>query len=292
MILALLPASALAEGESTTTQHVTATVKHAFDNSGAETGQITAQIEAYLTDTDDQSRTVKPCDIIFLIEQSTFMNTPTDTTQYGKERADILNSMESLLQNLPPPTTGGEHRVAIAGFGRINNSGSSDSYIESQHPGARLTPDQNPSLNTGYYTCNTNGTDKSPDFHSQSGWTEWDRITDHNDTTLPEMPTGYLSNESYDNVFMSIDKAKDVIDVDNMVSWHAGASRMDAGLQITEQLAKIAQAHKADGKDRNLIIFVAASSLPYQNSAGFQLLRSEAAQAAAQELKNNYMMLK
>ena len=103
MILALLPASALAEGESTTTQHVTATVKHAFDSSGAETGQITAQIEAYLTDTKNQSHTVKPCDIIFLIEQSTFMNTPTDTTQYGKERADILNSMESLLQNLPTP---------------------------------------------------------------------------------------------------------------------------------------------------------------------------------------------
>ena len=289
MILALLPASALAEGESTTKphipeQHVTATVKHAFDSSGAETGQITAQIEAYLTDANNQSHTVKPCDIIFLIEQSTFMNTPTDTTQYGKERADILNSMESLLQNLPTPTTGGEHRVAIAGFGRINNSGTSDSYIESQHPGTQLSATQNPSLNTGYYTCENN----APDFHSQSGWTEWDKITDHNDTTLPEMPTGYLSNESYDNVFMSIDKAKDVIDVDNMVSWHAGASRMDAGLQITEQLAKIAQAHKADGKDRNLIIFVAASSLPYQNSAGFQLLRSEAAQAAAQELKNNY----
>lgn len=284
MILALLPASALAEGESTTTPYVTATVKHALDSSGAETGQITAQIEAYLTDTKNQSHTVKPCDIIFLIEQSTFMNTPTDTTQYGKERADILNSMESLLQNLPTPTTGGEHRVAIAGFGRINNSGTSDSYIESQHPGTQLSATQNPSLNTGYYTCENN----APDFHSQSGWTEWDKITDHNDTTLPEMPTGYLSNESYDNVFMSIDKAKDVIDVDNMVSWHAGASRMDAGLQITEQLAKIAQAHKADGKDRNLIIFVAASSLPYQNSAGFQLLRSEAAQAAAQELKNNY----
>lgn len=284
MILALLPASALAEGESTTTPYITATVKHALDSGGAETGQITAQIEAYLTDKDNQSRTVKPCDIIFLIEQSTFMNTQNDTTQYGQERADILNSMESLLQNLPTPTTGGEHRVAIAGFGRINNSGTSDSYIESQHPGTQLSATQNPSLNTGYYTCENN----APDFHSQSGWTEWDKITDHNDTTLPEMPTGYLSNESYDNVFMSIDKAKDVIDVDNMVSWHAGASRMDAGLQITEQLAKIAQAHKADGKDRNLIIFVAASSLPYQNSAGFQLLRSEAAQAAAQELKNNY----
>ena len=282
MILALLPASALAEGESTTQPHITATVEHALDSGGAETGQITAQIEAYLTDKDNQSRTVKPCDIIFLIEQSAFMNTQNDTTQYGQERADILKSMENLLQNLPAPTTG-EHRVAIAGFGRINNSGSSDSYIESQHPGTRLSATQNPSLNTGYYTCNT---DKSPVFHSQSGWTEWNRITDHNDTTLPQMPDGYLANENYDDVFMSIDAAKAVIDVDKMVSWHAGASRMDAGLQITKQLAEIAKNHKDE--DRNLIIFVAASSLPYQNSAGFQILRSEAAQAAAQKLKDDY----
>ena len=285
MILALLPASALAEEESTTQSHITATVEHALDSNQAETGQITAQIEAYLTDTKNQSHTVKPCDIIFLIEQSTFMNTQTDTTQYGKEREDILNSMESLLKNLPAPTTGDEHRVAIAGFGRINNSGTSDSYIESQHPGTQLSATQNPSLNTGYYTCNT---DKSPAFHSQSGWTEWSSIPNNGETTLPKMPDNYLANEDYDDVFMSIDKAKDVIDVDNMVSWHAGASRMDAGLQITKQLAEIAQEHKKNSKDRNLIIFVAASSLPYQNSAGFQILRSEAAQSAAKELKETY----
>ena len=278
MILALLPASALAEGESTTQPHITATVKHAFDSNGAETGQITAQIEAYLTDKDNQSRTVKPCDIIFLIEQSAFMNTQNDTTQYGQERADILNSMESLLQNLPAPTTG-EHRVAIAGFGRINNSGASDSYIESQHPGTMLSATQNPSLNTGYYT---HGTDGSPVFHSQGGWTEWSG----DNTTLPQMPEGYLADESYDKVFMSISDAEDVIDVDKMVSWHAGASRMDAGLQITKQLAEIAKNHKDE--DRNLIIFVAASSLPYQNGVGVQNLRPEAAQAAATELKNNY----
>ena len=100
------------------------------------------------------------------------------------------------------------------------------------------------------------------------------------------MPEGYLANENYDDVFMSIDAAEDVIDVDKMVSWHAGASRMDAGLQITKQLAEIAKEHK--GEDRNLIIFVAASSLPYQNGIGVQSLRSEAAQAAATELKNNY----
>lgn len=279
MILALLPASALAEGESTTTPYITATVKHALDSGGAETGQITAQIEAYLTDKDNQSRTVKPCDIIFLIEQSAFMNTQNDTTQYGQERADILNSMESLLQNLPAPTTGA-HRVAIAGFGRINNNGSSDPYIPSQHPGTRLSVTQNPSLNTGYYT----NADGSPVFHSQGGWTEWSG----DNTTLPQMPEGYLADESYDKVFMSISDAEDVIDVDKMVSWHAGASRMDAGLQITEQLAKIAQAHKANSKDRNLIIFVAASSLPYQNGVGVQNLRPEAAQAAAQKLKDDY----
>ena len=277
MILALLPASALAEGESTTTPYITATVKHALDSGGAETGQITAQIEAYLTDKDNQSRTVKPCDIIFLIEQSAFMNTQNDTTQYGQERADILNSMESLLQNLPAPTTGA-HRVAIAGFGRINNNGSSDPYIPSQHPGTRLSVTQNPSLNTGYYT----NADGSPVFHSQGGWTEWSG----DNTTLPQMPEGYLADESYDKVFMSISDAEDVIDVDKMVSWHAGASRMDAGLQITEQLAEIAKEHK--GEDRNLIIFVAASSLPYQNGMGVQNLRPEAAQAAATELKNNY----
>lgn len=279
MILALLPASALAEGESTTQPHITATVEHALDSGGAETGQITAQIEAYLTDTDNQSRTVTPCDIIFLIEQSTFMNTQNNTTQYGQERADILNSMESLLQNLPAPTTGA-HRVAIAGFGRINNNGSSDPYIPSQHPGTRLSVTQNPSLNTGYYT----NADGSPVFHSQGGWTEWSG----DNTTLPQMPEGYLADESYDKVFMSISDAEDVIDVDKMVSWHAGASRMDAGLQITEQLAKIAQAHKANSKDRNLIIFVAASSLPYQNGVGVQNLRPEAAQAAAQKLKDDY----
>ena len=65
------------------------------------------------------------------------------------------------------------------------------------------------------------------------------------------MPDDYLANESYDNVFMSIDKAKDVIDVDKMVSWHAGASRKDAGLQITKQLAEIAQEHIKITTNRN-----------------------------------------
>ena len=76
-----------------------------------------------------------------------------------------------------------------------------------------------------------------------------------------------------------------------LIKWYLGTQVPPvwmAGLQITEQLAKIAQAHKANSKDRNLIIFVAASSLPYQNGVGVQNLRPEAAQAAAQKLKDDY----
>ncbi len=78
-------------------------------------------------------------------------------------------------------------------------------------------------------------------------------------------------------MFLSVDNAKQVIDANTMVPWHAGAARMDAGLTITEQLAKIAQAHKAAGEERNLIVCIAASSLPYQNNGTYQQLRPEAA---------------
>ncbi len=275
MIFALLPAPAQAAGNAeNATPTVTATVQH------AETGQITAQIEAYMTDSANKTRTVKPCDIIFLIEQSQFMNTQNGSASSGDERAEILSAIDRLLDGMPQPTTGGEHRIAIAGYGRINNPGRSDGYNAALYPG---TPsDNNDSLNTGYYT--KDGTKAV--FHSQSGWTEWDRIDGHTNATLPQLPSGYLTDK-YDDVFLSVDNAKQVIDADKMVPWHAGAARMDAGLTITEQLAKIAKA-EADAKDRNLIVCIAASSLPYQNSGTYQKLRPDAAIEAANTLKETY----
>ena len=275
MIFALLPAPAQAAGNAeNATPTVTATVQH------AETGQITARIEAYMTDSANKTRTVKPCDIIFLIEQSQFMNTQNGSASSGDERAEILSAIDRLLDGMPQPTTGGEHRIAIAGYGRINNPGRSDGYNAALYPG---TPsDNNDSLNTGYYT--KDGTKVG--FHSQSGWTEWNKIDGHNDATLPQLPSGYLTDK-YDDVFLSVDNAKQVIDADKMVPWHAGAARMDAGLTITEQLAKIAKA-EADAKDRNLIVCIAASSLPYQNSGTYQKLRPDAAIEAANTLKKTY----
>ena len=276
MIFALLPAPAQAAGNAeNATPTVTATVQH------AATGQITAQIEAYMTDSANKTRTVKPCDIIFLIEQSQFMNTQNGSANSGDERAEILSAIDRLLDGMPQPTTGGAHRIAIAGYGRINNPGRSDIYDAALYPG---TPsDNNDSLNTGYYT--KDGTKAV--FHSQSGWTEWDRIDGHTNATLPQLPSGYLTDK-YDDVFLSVDNAKQVIDADKMVPWYAGAARMDAGLTITERLAEIAKEHKADGEERNLIVCIAASSLPYQNNGTYQQLRPEAAKTAANTLKETY----
>ena len=283
MIFALLPAPAQAAGNAeNAAASVTATVQHNRDKNGAETGQITAQIEAYMTDPANKTRTVKPCDIIFLIEQSKFMNTQNGSANSGDERAEILSAIDRLLDGMPQPTTGGAHRIAIAGYGRINNPGRSDGYNAALYPG---TPsDNNASLNTGYYT-------KDGVFHSQSGWTEWNQIDGHTDATLPQLPSNYLTKtdgtDVYDDVFLSVDNAKQVIDADKMVPWYAGAARMDAGLTITEQLAKIAKA-EADSKDRNLIVCIAASSLPYQNSGTYQKLRPDAAIEAANTLKKTY----
>ena len=276
MIFALLPAPAQAAGNAeNAAATVTATVQH------AATGQITAQIEAYMTDPANKTRTVKPCDIIFLIEQSQFMNTQNGSASSGDERAEILGAIDRLLDGLPQPTTGGKHRIAIAGYGRINNPGRSDGYDAALYPG---TPsDNNDSLNTGYYTKDKDG---KADFHSQNGWKECDF---QDDTSLPKLPSGYLPDDyNYDDVFLSVDNAKQVIDADKMVPWYAGAARMDAGLTITERLAEIAKEHKPDGEDRNLIVCIAASSLPYQNNGTYQQLRPEAAIEAANTLKKTY----
>ena len=280
MIFALLPAPAQAAGNAeNATPTITATVQH------AATGQITAQIEAYMTDPANKTRTVKPCDIIFLIEQSKFMNTQNGSASSGDERAEILSAIDRLLDGMPQPTTGGEHRIAIAGYGRINNPGRSDGYNAALYPGT--LPSSNDSLNTGYYTKDKDG---KADFHSQSGWTEYSK---DDPKALPQLPSGYLTNtdgtDGYDDVFLSVSDAEQVIDADKMVPWYAGAARMDAGLTITEQLAKIAQAHKAkDGEERNLIVCIAASSLPYQNNGTYQQLRPNAAIEAANTLKTTY----
>jgi uncharacterized repeat protein (TIGR02543 family) len=225
-------------------------------------------IDSYLTSDDQVDKEVKPCDIIFVLDQSRWVNGTG-----GAEREAILNAMDELLENLEEPTSGA-HRVAIAGYGRVNVNQSLDSYNASEYPGQKHTGNKI-SLNTGYYT--TDG------FQSTNGWTE---VKDSTTADLPQMPTAYKSKMTYENAFMTIDEAKEVIDPDTMLAWYSGASRMDAGLTLAEQLAAVAKTAAEDAQeDRNLIVCVVASSLPIQNYKSTNYIRISAVEAAAKVLK-------
>ena len=97
MIFALLPAPAQAAGNA---ENAAATVKATVQH--AETGQITAQIEAYMTDSANKTRTVKPCDIIFLIEQSKFMNTQNGSL---RSRATAASTTPASATAMMPRST-------------------------------------------------------------------------------------------------------------------------------------------------------------------------------------------
>ncbi len=235
-------------------------------------------IESYLTNKENSTSEVKPCDIIFVLDQSKWMNTEYDN---GEERETIINSINTMLQNMAEPTTEGEHRVAIVGYGRVNvGINNAEVYNSSVYPGAHLKS-SSMSLNTGYYS-------NDGSFVTTNGWTEIKNVTSEE---LPTMPECYRNAMSYDSTFMSIEDAEQVLDPDVMQAWYAGASRMDAGLSITKQLADIVSQHNEEsGEDRNLIICMVASSLPIQNNAttGSSYIRENAVTALGEKLKNQY----
>jgi uncharacterized repeat protein (TIGR02543 family) len=231
-------------------------------------------LESYLTNQGDEEETIKPCDIIFVLDQSKWMNTVEDA---GEQRRAIITELQELLNDLAEPTTGGEHRVAIAGYGRLNMSASTDPYNAQTYPGTKATGN-NISLNTGYYT--TEG------FVSQNGWSDISQ-SEMSGSGLPKMAASYQAAMTYDRAFMTLEEAETVLNEDTMLAWYAGASRMDAGLTIAEQLATIANEHDTD-EDRNLIVCILSSSLPIQNTVASNksTIRTEAVLTASEQLKS------
>ena len=136
--------------------HSTAVIEHRKDASGDPTGLVDIRIETWVSSKAQRITTAKPCDIVFLLEQSQWMNTVAGTNAYGQERADIINGVKAILESLGTPDYG-EHRVAIAGYGRVDNNISEvwekfSAATKAQFPGKPVAQAQNPSLNTGYYT--------------------------------------------------------------------------------------------------------------------------------------------
>jgi uncharacterized repeat protein (TIGR02543 family) len=200
------------------------------------------------------------------------MNTEADE---GAQRAQIIEEIGALLDDLAVPDSG-EHRVAIAGYGRINMPAGTDPYDASVYPGVQASGSAI-SLNTGYYT--------SGGFVSQNGWSDVSQSAMAG-SSLPTLPADYQRAMTYDAAFMMVDEARAVLNANTMLSWYSGASRMDAGLTIAEQLAAVAKAHDAAG-ERNLIVCILASSLPIQNTAytNQSTVRADAVLAAAAQLK-------
>jgi uncharacterized repeat protein (TIGR02543 family)/LPXTG-motif cell wall-anchored protein len=104
---------------------------------------------------------------------------------------------------------------------------------------------------------------------------------------LPKMSDNYKSSMTYDNAFMSLDEADSVLNADTMNAWYSGASRMDAGLTIAEQLAIVANENDTND-ERDLIVCILASSLPIQNtfSSNTSVIRKDAVLAASDVLKD------
>jgi hypothetical protein len=266
LVCASVPWTAFAVEEDTVpyTDSTTGYLESRYDSA-------VVKMESYLTNNDSVDVDVQPCDIIFVMDQSKWMNTEYDA---GAERAAIINSSKKFLSMLAAPTNGEEHRVAIVGCGRLNLDGAIDPYDADIYPG-QVSYDRNVSINTGYYT--TKG------FVSRNGWTE---VKDVNSADLPKMPAGYLTGESYENVFMTLSEAESVLDTQGMMAWYSGASRMDAGLMIAEQLTTIANNYDKDN-DRNLIVCIIASSLPIHNvpERRQNTIRNDAVLEASKQLK-------
>jgi uncharacterized repeat protein (TIGR02543 family) len=284
MTILLLPAAAFAEGEtdgtsdSTTDGSAASSITYTtsiLDTSAEDSTALT--IESFFTRQDSNSEVTKPCDIIFVVDQSKWMNTESDS---GATRETIINAMQTLLTDLKAPSYG-EHRVAVAGYGRLNMNVSNaymDSYDSTTYPGIQASGDYI-SLNTGYYT--------KDGFVSQKGWTDLEQSA-MTSAALPTMSNTYRASMTYDTAFMTLTDAKAVLTVDKMLAWYAGAARLDAGLSIAEQLASVAKTNAtATEEDRNLIVCILASSLPIQNTGynNVSTIRTAAVQVAADQLK-------
>jgi uncharacterized repeat protein (TIGR02543 family) len=229
-------------------------------------GYEVLEIESSLTQTAEKTE-VAPCDIIFVLDQSKWLNGTN-----GVERKEILNAMEDVLETLETPATG-EHRVAIAGYGRLNMNQQYDTYSAAQYPGIRHTG-STISLNTGYYTRSI--------FHSRDDWTDVDDATS---TALPALSADYAASMTYDSAFMSVEDAEKMLDPDTSLAWYAGTSRLDAGLSLAQQLARIANSHDT-GNNRPLIVCIVGSSLPMLGTDDGVVLRDDAVTAAAERLKS------
>jgi len=237
---------------------------------------VTITLDSYLQDpTEYANLTINGCDIIFLLDQSVSMNADRDT---------VIDGIRNMIASLPTPTDGNaSHRIALAGYGRINNAsnGNPDSTVKGNKDitGA--------SSGTGYYTY----TNSTVGFKS-GRWTDGtaDTVTNGVITQTGNPPTIDASDYAlsaatgYSNAFMSVGDAENVLDTSKMCTWYTGAARLDAGLVLAQTLESLANSADTN-KNRDTIVVVVAASAAIQESGGNYTSRRGAAQTTSTAIK-------
>ena len=228
-----------------------------------DTSNLELTMQGFITH--DIPLNVKSCDIVLMFDQS---------RASGKDRQNILQGINDLISNLPTPTDNGQHRIAIGGFGRINNYGEwNDADITYGYP------ENNFCYNTGYYT-------NQPYFNSWgSGY--WSEGSGYNNDIIPHFNNRGYNQITYNNCFMSIDEAKNIINDDTMVTWNAGASRTDVGFVLASELAKAQNKNNERYKsDRPLMIIFVTCASPIQNAGDIYNSKKDAVLQLSNDLKS------
>ena len=205
----------------------------------------------------DTQSIIPSCDVVLVFDQAKTMN---------KNRTYVIEAANNLVKNLPEATDGkGGHKVSILGYGRLNNPAEGDSFDTSTYAG---TIRKGVCYNTGIYSYDkttdkvsfhsgsgTYGTSKNK-FPNEADGADTDYFTFSNDgsgdtvdsngniTTAGNMPTltwgsTDVANPGYSDCFMSQDDAQHVLTEANMNMFNSGGSRMDAGMELLNQILKI-----------------------------------------------------
>jgi uncharacterized repeat protein (TIGR02543 family) len=225
LTIAMLPTMGFAATKSSTNStNYNATVISTVDSDSN-----TLTVEAYLTNDEYEVYVPQNGDIIFVLDQSKWMDTYTDRVgEEFEQRALVLEALDSLIYGISDfADDNEEHHVAIVGYGSIEDG----------------------TVTTGYYT--TSG------FQPLDSWAD---VADTN--SMPQLDEALSNSLSYDEAFMSLEDAKSVVEND-IIAWDVEASRLDAGLVIADKLAELVREQDSDSDDESdLVVCVFASTLP------------------------------
>lgn len=233
-----------------------------------DTSNLELTMQGFITH--DIKLDVKSCDIVLMFDQS---------RASGKDRQRILQGMNELISKLPTPTDNGQHRIAIGGFGRINNYGEwNEATIKYGYP------QNNACYNTGYYTYTPRREYESRPYFKSWGTGYWFEGSGENGDIIPHFNNDTLT---YDDCFMSVDEAKEIITDNTMVTWNAGASRTDVGFVLASEFAKAQIKHNKTYKsDRPLMIVFVTCASPIRNAGDIYNSKKDAVLQLSTDLKS------